>query len=91
MSVIDIFKSLPVDLGQGNLRKSTKGKLIALKFVGNGKGKTALDVGCREGHQSRFLKKKGYKVTSIDIEKVYEECIVVDVNKGLPFKNDSFD
>ncbi len=91
MKILDILKKLPIDLGQGNLRKTTKGKMIALNLIKDGKGKTALDVGCREGIQSKLLEKKGYRVISIDIEKDYDKCRIVDVNKKLPFKNKSFD
>lgn len=91
MKLLSLVKKLPIDLGQGNLRKSTKGKAIALSLVRNGKNKKALDVGCREGFQSEFLRKRGYSVISVDIEKRYKNCIIADVNKKLPFKNESFD
>ncbi|HKJ30563.1 MAG TPA: hypothetical protein VKA34_01995 [Balneolales bacterium] len=55
------MKKLPIDLGQGNLRFTTKGKLIALSFVKNGHGKTALDVGCREGVRKMFRKPTSYQ------------------------------
>jgi len=89
--MINFLKKLPIDLGQGNLRITTKGKLIALGIVQNGHGKTALDSGCREGMQSKWLEKKGYKVISTDIEKIYEKCIIVDADKKLPFQDKSFD
>ena len=92
MSLINLLKKIPLDLGQANLRTTTKGKLIALNLVPNAKPRqTALDVGCREGYQSQWLEKKGNTVTSIDIEKKYEKCIVTDANKPLPFKDASFD
>jgi 2-polyprenyl-3-methyl-5-hydroxy-6-metoxy-1,4-benzoquinol methylase len=91
MGVVSMLKRLPIDLGQANLRGTTKGKLIALDFVPSGQGKTALDVGCREGIQSAWLEGKGYEVTSIDVEKAYSKCLVVDVNDGLPFPDNSFD
>ncbi|WP_240902228.1 class I SAM-dependent methyltransferase [Wenzhouxiangella sp. XN24] len=91
MSLIEILKKLPIDLGQGNLRTTTKGKLIALGFVPDGAGRTALDVGCRSGTQSQWMEQRGYTVTSIDINRVYEQCQVVDVNNGLPFPEASFD
>ena len=89
--ILELLKKIPIDLGQGNLRKTTKGKVIAKELVTNGKNKTALDIGCREGFQSKWLEKKGYEVTSIDIKKVYEKCMVINVDKGFPFKNNSFD
>ncbi|KKP89279.1 MAG: Two-component response regulator [Parcubacteria group bacterium GW2011_GWA2_36_10] len=92
---LNLLKKIPIDLGQANtntnLRTTTKGKLIALNLVPEGVGKTALDVGCREGHQSKWLEHKGYQVTSIDQEKVYEQCQIVDINDGLPFVDNSFD
>tara|TARA_Y100000310_G_C20703713_1_gene832541 strand:- start:12027 stop:12638 length:612 start_codon:yes stop_codon:yes gene_type:complete len=92
MGLFKLMRKLPIDLGQEGMRLKTKGKLIAYKAVPEPKpGQTALDVGCREGTQSRRLEKKGYKVTSIDIEKAYEKCRVVDCNKKLPFKTNSFD
>lgn len=88
---INLLKRIPIDLGQNNLRTTTKGKVIAESFIPQGQGKHALDIGCREGHQSRMLEGMGYDVTSIDIEKVYDKCIVVDANAPLPFDADSFD
>jgi len=92
MSLIGLLKKLPIDLGQAQLRGKTKGKLIALSFVKDSDGaRRALDVGCREGIQSEWLKAKGYVVSSIDIEKSYKHCKIVDVNKKLPFKSNYFD
>ena len=53
--MLDYLKKLPIDLGRGNLRFTTKGKLIALSFVKNGYGKTALDVGCRENNNQKSI------------------------------------
>lgn len=91
VDLLEILKKLPIDLGQGNTRFTTKGKLIASTFVKNVDGKSALDIGCREGAQSKWLERKGYKVISIDIERRYAKCIIVDANKKLPFKDDFFD
>jgi SAM-dependent methyltransferase len=91
MSLLARLKRLPIDLGQGDLRSTTKGKLIALDLVPEAVGQSALDVGCREGIQSEWLERRGYKVTSIDIERRYSRCQVVDVNRGLPFPDASFD
>jgi SAM-dependent methyltransferase len=91
MSLIARLKRLPIDLGQGDLRNTTKGKLIALDLVPAGAGQPALDVGCREGLQSEWLERRGYQVTSIDIRRRYPRCQVVDVNHGLPFPDASFD
>lgn len=92
MSLISALKKIPVDVGQGNLRFETKGKVIALDNVPkDGCGKRILDIGCREGVQSRYFESLGYQVTSIDVEKVYENAKVVDCNKSLPFADSEFD
>lgn len=91
MNITNVLKRIPVDLGQGDLRTTTKGKQIAMAFVPEGQDRTALDVGCREGTQSQWLERRGYSVTSIDIERIYERCIEVDVDSGLPFADASFD
>lgn len=90
-SWIERLKRLPVDLGQGNLRTTTKGKLIAQEHVPPGAGRTALDIGCREGHQARWLEGRGYTVTAIDIEQAYEKAEMVDVDQGLPYPDATFD
>lgn len=91
MSFVSLLKSLPIDLGQGNLRGTTKGKRIALDLVPEGSGKTALDLGCREGMQTRWLADKGYSVTSVDREKLFEEARVMDADEDWPFEENSFD
>jgi len=68
------------------------------QFIPRSKGK-ALDVGCGEGYNSIILKKKGYYVIGIDIDERMLELSKnrcdkikkVDVRKGLPFKDESFD
>lgn len=92
MSIIELLKRIPIDLGQGNLRGTTKGKLIAMAAVPiAAPGARALDVGCREGIQSRWLRARGYTVTSIDKEPVYAPAQTVDIEQGLPFQDHSFD
>lgn len=92
MKIIEKLKSLPIDVGQGSRRFETKGKLIALsKIPKEGLGKKLLDVGCREGAQSKFFESLGYQVTSIDVEKVYEKTTVVDCNEKLPWDDETFD
>ena len=86
-----VKEHLPLDLGQGARRATTKGKQVALDLVPPGAGRRALDVGCREGNQSRWLERRGYVVTSIDVERLYDKCQVVDANKALPFADGSFD
>lgn len=95
-ALIRLLKKIPLDLGQERMSQKTKGKDIALSLVpsvpAEERGKrTALDVGCRKGYQTLLLEKMGYSVTPIDIEKVFERCIIVDANKKLPFKNNSYD
>ncbi len=92
MSLIALLKRIPVDFGMENLKYTTKGKEIALAFVGQGSaGATLLDVGCRDGYFSRLFEKRGFTVTSIDIECKWDKCSVVDANKPLPYPDNSFD
>ena len=90
-NIIEILKKLPIDLGQANLRSQTEGKQIALRLVSQVNGKFALDIGCREGEQSEWLKNRGFNVEAIDIEPKYSLAKKIDVNNGLPYENKSFD
>jgi len=92
--IIKLLKKLPIDVGQAEKKHNSAGKLIACSFikkVSKKKKLTALDVGCRDGYWSRWLKRKGYKVTSLDIEPHYKGAIKHDVMNGLPFKDKTFD
>ena len=89
--LIELLKRVPIDLGQGGLAETTKGKQIALSLVPAGEGRDALDVGARAGHQTRWLRARGYRVTSIDLEPGFDGCLQVDVDEGLPFAADSYD
>jgi len=89
--IVELLKKVPIDLGQGAVAETTKGKQIALSLVPPGDGKRALDVGAREGHQTRWLRERGYDVTSVDLEPRFEGCLQVDVDEGLPFEDESFD
>jgi len=89
--VLDLLKKVPIDLGQGAVAETTEGKQIALRLVPPGEGRTALDLGCREGHQTRWLQGRGYTVTSIDVEALFPGAQVVDANRPLPFASNSFD
>lgn len=91
MGLIDLLKRIPIDLGQGSVADHTEGKQIAMRLVPPGKGRTALDVGCRAGVQTRWLQSQGYTVTSIDVEKLFDGAQVVDANETLPFADESFD
>jgi 2-polyprenyl-3-methyl-5-hydroxy-6-metoxy-1,4-benzoquinol methylase len=90
-SVIGLLRKVPIDLGQRNVADRTKGKQIALGLVPDGHGKRALDVGARLGVQTRWLKGRGYQVTSIDMEPGFPECLQVDANQRLPFGDGEFD
>lgn len=91
-ALLGLLKKIPVDLGQGAVAERTEGKRIALRLVPRGEGRTALDVGCREGTQTRWLQARGYAVTSIDVEDAgCPGMRVVDCNRPLPFPDDSFD
>ena len=92
MSLVEILKKIPIDVGQGNLRFETKGKLIALENIPkDGRGRIILDIGCREGVQSEYFKSLGYEVVSIDIENKYEHAKLIDCNNSLPFQDSAFD
>jgi len=91
MRFIDVLKRIPLDLGQGAYADSTQGKVIAKSLVPPGQGRKALDIGCRHGVQSAWLKAQGYEVTSVDVESKYEQCQIVDANKALPFADNCFD
>jgi SAM-dependent methyltransferase len=57
----------------------------------DGRGKRLLDMGCREGAQSRLFESLGYEVVSIDIVKEYDQAQIVDCNKRLPWDDETFD
>ena len=90
-SIIALLKRLPIDLGQGAMAETTKGKQIALSLVSDGRGRRALDVGARHGEQSRWLTRRGWEVTAIDIEPRFEACLEIDANRALPFDDEYFD
>lgn len=89
--ILQYLKRIPIDLGQGAVAERTEGKQIALRLVPPGEGRRALDVGAREGHQTRWLRERGYDVTSLDLQPCFPECLAVNVDEGLPFEDDSFD
>lgn len=91
MDIISIIQHLPFDIGQAERKHKTAGKKIALSFVKEGNKKLALDIGCRDGYWSEVLKEKGYEVKALDIEPHYKGALKHDVEKGLPFKDKTFD
>ena len=89
--LINLLKKIPIDLGQGAVADTTEGKQIALRLIPPGEGRTALDLGARAGHQTAWLKNRGYEVTSVDVEPLFDACMAVDANAGLPFEAEQFD
>ncbi len=90
-SIFKRLKKLPIDFGQYEQRYTSKGKLIAYELAGDGSGKAALDLGCRDGYWSERLVQKGYQVTSVDVAPQYSKAIALDANREFPFPNESFD
>jgi 2-polyprenyl-3-methyl-5-hydroxy-6-metoxy-1,4-benzoquinol methylase len=91
ISLIQGFlKKYPIiDLGQEN--PNSISRKISQTLIEQCDGLVALDAGCREGIQTNALKKKGYKVTSVDVEILFPKAKFVDLNKPLPFPDKSFD
>jgi SAM-dependent methyltransferase len=75
-------------------------KCSSLNFL-NGKGKTALAVGCGYGYEVELLTSLGYDAYGIDISKFgikkakgsvfAPDFVVCDVQQGVPFRNGAFD
>lgn len=90
--IISLLKKLPFDVGQAEKKHDTAGKRIAFSFVPSaGAGKTAYDIGCRDGWWSERLKEKGYEVRSLDIEPHYAGALKHDLENGLPYPDRSAD
>jgi SAM-dependent methyltransferase len=89
----DLAKRLPIDVGQARLKHRTKGKQIALSLIGEGEGHAPLlDLGCRDGYYSEYFARRGYAVTSVDLDcGAYGKCRPMDANDPFPFPDDSFD
>ena len=90
LKIIKYLKKLPIDFNQYEMRKKTKGKLIAYDLARGGNGE-ALDLGCRDDYWSRQLEKIGYEVIAVDIKPSYPKSQFVDANKALPFEDGRFD
>lgn len=89
--IIEALKKIPIDLGQGSVAETTKGKQIAVGLVPPGRGRRALDLGARDGRQTRWLTRRGYEVVSVDVEPGFTQCLEIDANQPLPFPDESFD
>ncbi|MBI1833800.1 MAG: class I SAM-dependent methyltransferase [Candidatus Andersenbacteria bacterium] len=92
MNFLDLIKRLPIDLGQGHYRHTTKAKVTAFRMTGDGHGRRALDLGCGDGFWSRKLKGHNWQVTSADgYDFRSPDTIEVDAEKPFPFSNQEFD
>ncbi len=89
--IIELLKRIPIDLGQETVAETTQGKKIACGLVPEGKGRAALDVGARTGHQTQWLRELGYMVTPIDRYPCVKGVQAVDANIKLPFDDGIFD
>jgi len=101
LHIIKLLAKAPIDLGQGCFKHKTKAKLIAFSCVPACSSECkALDLGCGDGYWSEKLKAKGYEVVSVDQEREYPNVdsdhsynpmVPADINKKLPFPDNSFD
>lgn len=91
MTWVDLLRRVPLDLGQREVAETTMGKQIALSLVPDGAGRTALDLGAREGVQTRWLRSRGYRVVPMDVAPGFPGCVKADANRDLPFADDTFD
>lgn len=75
------------------------GSKISKSNLLDGRGRTALDVGCAYGYGIEVLKSCGYKVVGADLSKhgireAKKSCttdfVICDVQEKLPFKDKSF-
>jgi len=89
--LVALLKKIPLDFGQYEVRHTTKGKLILLGLLEDGRGKKALDLGCREQYWTQKIKAKGYEVVSVDLEPQHPTVLRVDANDPLPFEDEAFD
>src|SRR5437867_2852957 len=85
------FKHLPLDVGQDTLKETTHGKVLAFAHVPCTREGRALDAGAREGYWTKRLQEKGYSVTGIDLHPQSPDVEKLDLNKPLPFPDNSFD
>jgi 2-polyprenyl-3-methyl-5-hydroxy-6-metoxy-1,4-benzoquinol methylase len=84
-------KRLPVDLGQGTYRHTTRSKQLAFQLAGKGQGRRALDLGCGDGFWAGRLQGHGWRVTAADIAPSFPGSVQVDAEKSLPFAGATFD
>lgn len=89
---LDFIKRLPIDLGQGWYRHTTKAKITAFQIAGSGKGRKALDLGCGDGYWSRRLQKANWVVTSADgYDMRLPKAQQLNFEEKLPFPDNEFD
>ncbi len=88
---IAVAKKIPLDFGQYEVRRTTKGKAILLSLLEDGRGKKALDLGCREQYWSKKIADRGYAVVSVDLEPQSPSVLRVDADDPLPFPAEEFD
>lgn len=93
MKLLDLIKRLPIDLGQGCYRHTTKAKLVAYALAGHGHGKHALDLGAGDGFWSQQLRTRGWTVTATNWQDARspEGTLEVDAEAPLPFPDATFD
>lgn len=92
MRTLELIKRLPIDLGQGWYRHTTKAKLVAFSCAGEGRGRRALDLGCGDGFWSEKLRGRGWNVTSADHDDLrYPFAHKVNAEELLPYPDGFFD
>ena len=82
-----------MDFGQGAVADLTEGKQIAKRLVLDGRNRSALDVGARNGAPESVAETRGMPFApEIDVEPRFESCELVNAsNEPLPFDTNSFD
>src|SRR6202011_4601152 len=90
-NAVAALKNVPVDLGQYELRHTTHGKEILFSRVGEGQGRKALDLGCRDRFWSKKLEACVYDVVSADVKPLDSSVVPLDANETFPFRSEIFD
>lgn len=90
--IINALKRVPIDLGQGHFRHTTKAKTAAFSIASAQTGKRLLDLGCGDGFWSEKFKKLNFQVISVDKDVFgYSNTQKVNLENLLPFPDNSFD